>query len=100
MQQHVPHNRIRPLSMTCDLLQIAVEQTQDLLRLAEDIVPKQGFREKLSELAHEFDREVREIVDEVQRVLDLVSDACGELAKRGEFFSLYETILRFAEIVE
>ena len=45
-------------------------------------------------------RQRREIVDEVQRVLDLVGDAGGELAERSELFRLDQPVLRLAQVVE
>src|ERR1700676_1462494 len=41
----------------------------------------------------QFDRDCREIIDEIEWVLDLVRDTGGELAERGQLLSLHETIL-------
>ena len=42
----------------------------------------------------------REIIDEIERVLDLVRDAGGELTKRGEFLRLDQAILRGAQVLQ
>src|SRR5262249_42144850 len=42
--------------------------------------------------------DAREIVDEIERVLDLVRDAGRELAKQGKFLGLHEAILGGAQI--
>src|SRR5436190_15234709 len=42
----------------------------------------------------------REIVDEIERVLDLVGDACRQLTERGELLCLHQAVLRGAQIVE
>ena len=42
----------------------------------------------LLQLVEQLGRERGEIVDEVERVLDLMGDAGGELAERGELFRL------------
>ena len=42
----------------------------------------------LLQLVQQLDREAGEVVDEVQRVLDLVGDAGGELAERGHLLGL------------
>ena len=42
----------------------------------------------------------REIVDEIERVLDLVRDAGGELAERGELLRLHQAVLRGAQILQ
>ena len=54
----------------------------------------------LGKFADQLARQRREIVDEIERVLDLVRDAGGELAERGELFRLDEAVLRFAQVVE
>ena len=43
---------------------------------------------RLLQLVQQLDREAGEVVDEVQRVLDLVGDAGGELAERGHLLGL------------
>src|SRR5262249_54274459 len=45
-------------------------------------------------------RNRREIIDEIQRVLDLVCDAGGELSERGEFFGLHQAILSGAQVLQ
>ena len=48
----------------------------------------------LLQLVEQLDREAGEVVDEVQRVLDLVGDAGGELAERGHLLGLDQVGLR------
>ena len=48
----------------------------------------------------QFDRDRREIVDEIERVLDLVSDTGGQLAERGELLGLHQAILRGLQILQ
>ena len=48
----------------------------------------------------QFRRQRREIIDEIERVLDLVRDARGELAERGEFLGLHQPILRGLQIAQ
>ena len=43
------------------------------------------FAEVFSQFVEQFGRNTREIVDEVERVLNLVCDPRGQLAKRGSF---------------
>ena len=56
----------------------------------------QGFLQ----FVDQFGRDPREIVDEIERVLDLVRDAGGELTKRGELLRLHQTILRGAQVLQ
>ena len=44
--------------------------------------------DRLLQLVEQLARQAREVVDEVQRVLDLVRDAGGELAERGHLLGL------------
>ena len=49
---------------------------------------------------NQFGRDGREIVDEIERVLDLVRDAGGELTERGELLCLHQAVLRGAQILQ
>ena len=67
------------------------------------LAPSFGERRGLDHVGHFADqlaRQRREIVDEIERVLDLVGDAGGELAEGSELFRLDQPILRFAQVVE
>ena len=55
---------------------------------------------RVLQLVDQFDREAREVVDEIERVLDLVGDAGGQLAERGELLGLHQTVLRGAQILQ
>ena len=59
-----------------------------------------GRLEEIVQLVDELCRQRGEIVDEIQRILDLVGDAGGELAERGQLLGLHQAILRGAEIFE
>ena len=56
--------------------------------------------QQLGEFVEQLARKSGEVVDEIQRVLDLVRDAGGELAERGELFRLDQPVLRLAQVVE
>ena len=55
---------------------------------------------RLPQFVDEFDRDGREIVDEIERVLDLVRDAGGQLPKRGELLGLDQAVLRGPQILQ
>ena len=67
-----------------------------LTRPVVDCEPLQGVLQLVDQLA----RDGREIVDEIERVLDLVRDAGGELAERGEFLRLHQAVLRGAQVLQ
>ena len=101
VQQHVLDDRVGALA-------VAARPCRDCRRSCRSVRrPPRVRRSRAArargtsrEFVEQFARERREIVDEVQRVLDLVGDAGGELAERGEFFRLHEPVLRLAQIVE
>ena len=55
---------------------------------------------RLPQFVNEFDRDRREIVDEIERVLDLVRDAGGQLTERGELLGLDQAVLRGAQVLQ
>ena len=55
---------------------------------------------RLPQLVDELDRDGREIVDEIERVLDLVRDAGGQLAERGQLLGLDKAVLRGSQILQ
>src|SRR5262249_58437282 len=88
-----------------------VDVLQDFFKLPKQHVPE--FGELLPVLSVEFyavqgltdfinrsggDR--REVVDKIERILDLVRDARGELSERGKLFCLHQPILGGAKILK
>src|SRR3954469_10399071 len=100
MQQHVLDDRIGALAVLNHLFQVALQHLGQLLDLFPDAVAESGRLEGLAQLVDELGRERGEVVDEVQRVLDLVRDAGGELAERGELLRLDEAVLRSLQLGE
>src|SRR5262249_6742247 len=100
VQQHIPDDRIRTLAVLDDLVKIAPQRLHQLGNLAtplcvEGYVPK-GFLQ----LADQLGRDPREIVDEIERVLDFVGDTRGELTERGQLLCLYQAVLSGAQILQ
>ena len=56
--------------------------------------------ERVIQLVGQFRRKRREIIDEIERVLDLVRDAGGELAERGELLGLNQAVLCGAQFFQ
>jgi hypothetical protein len=54
----------------------------------------------LLQFTDEVDGERREIVDKIERVLDLVGDAGGHLAERGELLGLNQAVLRGSQFFQ
>ena len=100
VQQHVLDDGIGALAVMGDLLEIGIKHADQVIGL----VAVRRFQRRLGDqvfhFADQLARQGREVVDEVERVLDLVRNAGGELAERGELFGLHEPVLRLAQIVE
>jgi hypothetical protein len=52
------------------------------------------------ELIGQLDRKCREVVDEIQGVLDLMRDAGGELAEGGELLGLDQSVVGLPEFLK
>ena len=100
MQQHVLDDAVRAPAVLGDLLQIALQRRGQIVDLGAQVVGDGEFvrRHRLVQLIQQIDRQIGEVVDEVERVLDLVRDAGGELAERGHLLRLHQPVLRAAQI--
>ena len=100
VQQHVLDDGIGTLAVLHDLLEIAAQHVRQLVDLlARLVVDRQALHDAL-QLVDQLARDGREIVDEIERVLDLVRDAGSELTERGELLRLDQPVLRGAQILQ
>ena len=58
------------------------------------------FPQFLLQFVDQLDGKRGKIIDEVERILDLVGDAGGELAERRKLFGLHQAILRGAQVFQ
>ena len=74
MCQHARDDAIGPLAVLGDLFEIAGQHSDDLVDLGALVLVERrhGRRHRFLQFVEQFDREAGEIVDEVERVLDLV----------------------------
>ena len=100
MQQHVLDDRIRPLAVLHDLLEIAFQRVGQFGDFGARGVIDFHFGQFLLQFVDQLDRQRGEIVDEIERVLDFVGDAGGQLAERSELFGLHQAVLRGAQFLE
>ena len=100
MQQHVLDDGVGALAVLDDLFEIVLQHAGQFVDFFADLAVHRDRLERVIQLIGQFRRQRREIIDEIERVLDLVRDASGELAERGKFFGLDQAVLRGAEIVE
>ena len=79
---------------------LSLQHAGQFVDLLPRLVVERGGLEHLVQFVGQFDRERREIVDEIERVLDLVGDAGGELAERGQLLGLDQPVLCGAQVLE
>ena len=56
--------------------------------------------QRLPQFVNEFDRDRREIVDEVERIFHLVRDAGSQLTKRCQLLGLNQTVLCSPQVLQ
>ena len=95
VHQHTPYNPIRAAPVLIDLLQIRLEVGDYIRYLLERF-----RRQSLAQLLNEIFGEIGKIGDEVQRILDLVSDACRQRSERCEPLLNQQLVLRFLQVLE
>ena len=93
MQQHVLDDRVGPLAMLDDFFEIVLQQTRQFVDFLADLGVHRDRLERVIQLIGQFCRQRGEIIDEVERVLDLVRDPSGELTERGQFLGLDKAVL-------
>ena len=83
-----------------DLVEIAGQHLDRLVDLGARVLVERGDarRGALLQLVEQFDRQPGEVVDEIERVLDLVRDAGGQLAQRRHLLCLDQIGLRRLQI--
>jgi hypothetical protein len=100
MQQHVLDDGIGAFAMLHDFFEIGFEHLRELADLLLDLFGQLRRLQHLVEFVGELDGQRGEIVDEIERILDLVGDSGRELAEGGQLLSLDQAVLRSAQIVE
>jgi hypothetical protein len=85
--------------MLYNLVEVAADGADQFVRLPAGRFVDAAL-DRIGELADQLARQRRVIVDEIERVLDLMRDARRELAEGGELLRLDEAVLRLAQIVE
>ena len=79
MRQHPFDDIVGAFSVLDDFFKIAGKRVNDFVNIAALFLPKRGQRRRgpLLQFVEQLDRQASEIIDEVERVLDLVGDAGG-----------------------
>ena len=99
MQQHVLDDGVGPLAVLHDFVEIAAQGVRQLHNFSAGFIVQWPFQGIL-QFINQFARDRREIIDEIERVLDLVRDTGGELTERGELLRLDQAVLRVAQVFQ
>ena len=87
MQQHAGDDAVGAPPVLDDLREIAGQGRDQLAtRLRRRV--ELGDIGVAPQLVHQLARQLGEVVDEIQRVLDLMGDAGGQLAERGHLLGM------------
>src|SRR5215831_6843768 len=81
MQQHVLDNGIGAPAVLHDLVEIVAQGVGQFGYFNQRISVSLHFAENFSQFIDQFRRDAREIVDEIQRVLDLMGNAGCQLTE-------------------
>jgi len=81
VQQHVFDDGVGALAVLHDLVEIVAQSVRQFGNLAAYPLIERRALEDLSQLIDQLGGDTREIVDEIQRVLDFVSDPGSLLAQ-------------------
>ena len=100
MLQHALDDVVGAPAVLGDFFEIAGQHLDRLVDLGALVLVERsdGRCGGLLQLVEQFDRQPGEVVDEVQRVLDLVGDPGGQLAERGHLLGLDQTGLRRLQV--
>ena len=84
----------RPCSAILSRLPVSMARVSSIsARVTSSSIVERRRRRRL-QLVEQFDREPGEVVDEIERVLDLVGDPGGQLAERGHLLGVDQARLR------
>ena len=88
------------LAVLYDFFEIAAQHASNFRDFASQLTIQASAVECLAQLVNELNRDAGEIVDEIERVLDLVGDPGGQLAQGGELLGLDQAVLRDTQLLE
>ncbi len=88
------------LPCCADLVEVVAQGIGQLGDFAARLIVGRHPPERLLQFVDQLDRDAREVVHEIERVLDLVGDARRQLTKRGELLCLDKAILSGAQVLK
>jgi len=85
-----------------DFFEIAGQRLHDFIDLGTSVVAEGGYCRRccLFQLIQKLDREICKVVDEIERVLDLVGDAGSQLAECCHLLGMQQARLRRLQVAQ
>ena len=77
VQKHVFDDQVRAFAVLHHLVEIALQHVGDLFDLRAQLGVERRSGKRLPQFVDQLNRDRREIIDEIERVLDLVGDTGG-----------------------
>ena len=79
---------------------LSFSRPRQFIDFVPDLVGERGGGKQIVQFIRQLRRKRCKVVDEIERVLDLVRDAGGELAEGSQLLGLHQAILGGAQVVE
>ena len=100
--EHALDDAVGALAVLGDLVEVAAQHLDDLVDRGALVVAERrhGRRRRLLQLQQQFARQLGEIVDEIERVLDLVRDPGGQLAECRHLLGVQQARLRRLQFLQ
>jgi hypothetical protein len=99
VQQHVLDDGVGTSAMLHDLAEIVAQRIRQFGDFAACLVVGLHALQGFMQFIDQFHRNAREIIHEIERVLDLMGNARGELTERGELLRLDKSVLGGPQVV-
>ena len=100
VQQHVLDDGVCALAVLDNLVEIVAQSIGQFSNFGACLIITRHSAKSVPQFVDQFSRDTRKIVDEVERVFDLVRDPSGQLTKRGKLLRLDKAVLRGSQIFQ
>ena len=83
-----------------DLVEVALQHIRNLTDLSAQLAVEMGTCKRLTQFVDQLNGDGREIIDEIEWVLDLVCDPSRQLTERSELLRLDQAVLGGPQILQ
>jgi len=100
VQQHILDDGVGAFAVLNDLVEVVAQSVRQFSDFAARFVIARHSAKAFPQFVDQFRRNPREIVDEIERVFDLVGNARCELPERCQLLGLDKAILRRPQVLQ